>query len=109
MLFALSVSDNRFHTKPFEITFSMTWRSWHYTILFFSYGKETNGDTRSLCCLFYLVISFLINQKIKLSLSRTGNFRGLVCFKAKAKDFKMCPRGLGRPRGFHLCYSCSAQ
>ena len=23
-------------------------------------------------------------------------------FKAKAKDFKMCPRGQGRPRGLHL-------
>ena len=23
--------------------------------------------------------------------------------KAKAKDFKICPRGQGRPRGLHLC------
>ena len=37
---------------------------------------------------------------------RTDQFRGLVGFEAKAKDFKMCPRGRprgqGRPRGLHL-------
>ena len=26
-----------------------------------------------------------------------------LTFEAKAKDFKMCPRGQGRPRGLHLC------
>ena len=55
-------------------------------------------------------------QKIVLSSSRgQGNFRGLEGsrprprtwgFEAKAKDFKMCPRGRprgqGRPRGLHL-------
>ena len=42
------------------------------------------------------------NLKILLSSSRgQANFRGL---EAKAKDFKMCPRGQGRPRGLHLCY-----
>ena len=44
---------------------------------------------------------------------RTGQFsrnRGLeakakdLTFEAKAKDFKMCPRGQGRPRELHLCY-----
>ena len=25
-----------------------------------------------------------------------------IVFEAKAKDFKMCPRGQGRPRGHHL-------
>ena len=38
---------------------------------------------------------------------RTGQFSrtsGLEA-KAKAKDFKICPRGQGRPRGLHLCYS----
>ena len=41
---------------------------------------------------------------------RTGQFSrtwGLeakdLTFEAKAKDFKMCPRGQGRPRGLHLC------
>ena len=41
---------------------------------------------------------------------RTGQFLrtwGLeakdLTFEAKAKDFKMCPRGQGRPRGLHLC------
>ena len=34
---------------------------------------------------------------------RTGHFRGVVGFEAKAKDFKMCPRGHERPRGLHLC------
>ena len=51
-------------------------------------------------------------QKIVLSSSRgQANFRGLEAsrprprtwgFEAKAKDFKMCPRGQGRPRGLHL-------
>ena len=42
---------------------------------------------------------------------RTGQFSrtwGLeakdLTFEAKAKDFKMCPRGQGRPQGLHLCY-----
>ena len=49
-----------------------------------------------------------------LSSSRgQANFRGLegleakakdLTFEAKAKDFKMCPRGQGRPRGLHLCH-----
>ena len=43
---------------------------------------------------------------------RTGQFSrtwGLeakakdLTFEAKAKDFKMCPRGQGRPRGLHFC------
>ena len=44
-------------------------------------------------------------QKIVLSSSRgQANFRGL---EAKAKDFKMCPRGQGRPRGLHLWFLCA--
>ena len=47
---------------------------------------------------------------------RTGQFSrtwGLeakdLTFEAKAKDFKICPRGQGRPRGLHLwpLYSCA--
>ena len=38
---------------------------------------------------------------------RTGQFSRTWGFEAKAKDFKMCPRGRprdqGRPRGLHLC------
>ena len=48
-------------------------------------------------------------QKIVLSSSRgQRNFRGVevkakdLNFEAKAKDFKMCPRGQGRPQGLHL-------
>ena len=33
---------------------------------------------------------------------RTGQFSRTWAFEAKAKDFKMCPRGQGRPRGLHL-------
>ena len=37
----------------------------------------------------------------------TEHFRGLADFEAKAKDFKLCPRGSpkgrGRPQGLHLC------
>ena len=36
---------------------------------------------------------------------RTGQFSRTWGLEAKAKDFKMCPRGQGRPRGLHLCYS----
>ena len=48
---------------------------------------------------------------------RTGQFSrtwGLeakakdLTFEAKAKDFKMCPRGQGRPRGLHLCLFASS-
>ena len=41
---------------------------------------------------------------------RTGQFSRIwgfeakdLTFEAKAKDFKICPRGQGRPRGLHLC------
>ena len=41
---------------------------------------------------------------------KIGHFQGLVGFQAKklgfeakAKDFKMCPRGQGRLRGLHRC------
>ena len=36
----------------------------------------------------------------------TGHFGGLAGFETKAKDFKLCPRGQGRPRGLHLCCVC---
>ena len=35
---------------------------------------------------------------------RTGQFWRTCGLEAKAKDFKMCPRGQERPRGLHLCY-----
>ena len=59
--------------------------------------------------IFQALHKILTFQKIVLSSSRgQTNFRGLEA-KAKdltfeAKDFKMCPRGQGRPRGLHLCY-----
>ena len=34
---------------------------------------------------------------------RTRQFSRTWGFEAKAKDFKMCPRGQGRPRELHLC------
>ena len=58
---------------------------------------------------FQALHKILTFQKIVLSSSRgQANFRGLeakakdLTFEAKAKDFKMCPRGQGRPRGLHL-------
>ena len=33
---------------------------------------------------------------------RTGQFSRTGGFEGMAKDFKMCPRGQGRPRGLHL-------
>ena len=64
--------------------------------------------------IFQALHKILTFQKIVLSSSRgQANFRGLeakakdLTFEAKAKDFKMCPRGRprgqGRPRGLHLC------
>ena len=51
--------------------------------------------------IFQALHKILTIQKIMLSSSRgQANFRGL---EAKAKDFKMSPRGQGRPRGLHLC------
>ena len=35
---------------------------------------------------------------------RTGQFSRTWGLEAKAKDFKMCPRGQGRPPGLHLCF-----
>ena len=54
--------------------------------------------------IFQPLHKILTIQKILLSPSRgQANFRGL---EAKAKDFKICPRGRfrdqGRPRGLHL-------
>ena len=40
--------------------------------------------------------------------SRTWGFKAKdLTFEAKAKDFKMCPRGQGRSRGLHLCWMVS--
>ena len=60
--------------------------------------------------IFQALHKILTIQKLVLSSSRgQANFRGLeakdLTFEAKAKDFKMCPRGQGRPRGLHLCSS----
>ena len=56
--------------------------------------------------IFQALHKILTFQKIVLSLSREqANFREL---EAKAKDFKICPRGRprgqGRPRGLHFCH-----
>ena len=72
--------------------------------------------------IFQPLHKILTFQKILLSSSRgQANFRGLEASrprpkdltfeaKAKAKDFKICPRGRprgqGRPRGLHLCFIC---
>ena len=59
--------------------------------------------------IFQPLHKILTIQKILLSSSRgQANFRGLeakakvLTFEAKAKDFKMCPRGQERHRGLHL-------
>ena len=55
-------------------------------------------DRIEVYVVFYLVISFLINQPKNNDVlePRTGHFRGPIGFEAKA--FKMCPRG----QGLHL-------
>ena len=63
--------------------------------------------------IFLPIYKILTIQKIVLSSSREqsnfffkdlrlrGQGKDLIF---KAKDYKMCPRGQGRPRGFHLCW-----
>ena len=42
----------------------------------------------------FLVISyFILPRNYAVFEPRTGHFRGLLGFEAKAKNFKMCPRG----------------
>ena len=63
--------------------------------------------------IFQALHEILTIQKKVLSSNRgQANFRGLeaseakakdLTFEAKAKDFKICPRGQGRPQGLHLC------
>ena len=55
---------------------------------------------------FLCLVIFVYNQSKNNSVlePRTGHFRGLVGFEAKAKDLKMCPRGQGCPQGLHLSW-----
>ena len=52
--------------------------------------------------IFQALHEILTIQKIVLK-PRTGQFLRTWGLEAKAKDFKMCPRGQGRRRGLHLC------
>ena len=65
--------------------------------------KNFSGDLKKkkvFTKIFHALHRILTIQKIVLSSSRgQANFRGL---EAKAKDFKICPRGQGHPRGLHL-------
>ena len=54
--------------------------------------------------------NFNISKNTAVLEPRTGQFLRTWCLEAKAKDltfeakdFKMCPRGQGRPQGLHLC------
>ena len=69
-------------------------------------------DRLKVWIIFCLVVFLYIQSKNNATLEpRTGYFRVLVGFEAKAKnlrfeakakDFKMCPRGQGRPQGLNL-------
>ena len=64
--------------------------------------KKRSSQKNVFQKIFQALHKILTIQKIMLSSSQgQANFRGL---EAKAKDFKMCPRGQGRPRGLHLCH-----
>ena len=72
---------------------------------FFKRSPQKNVSQK----IFQALHKILTIQKIVLSSSRGQViFRGLeakakdLTFEAKAKDFKICPRGQGRPRGLHL-------
>ena len=77
----------------------MAWLSWLPHCIIFQIRKRI--DRPEVYIVFCLVI-FLFNQpKNNAYLEpRTEHFRGPVGFEAK--NFKMCPRGQGRPRGLHL-------
>ena len=82
--------------------------------LYYFSNKERKRIDRLEVFAFLCLVIFLVNQsKNKVVLEpRTGHFRGLVGFEARAKDFKMCSRCLGRPRGqgcsrgLHLRFLC---
>ena len=104
---------------PFKISFSKTWISWLSHCIIFQIRKRNNKLTDyQICCLLFGF--FLLDQSKNNAVPepRTGHFRGLVGFEAKAKDLsfeaqakylsfeakdlKMCPRGQERPRRLHL-------
>ena len=69
---------------------------------YFSNKKRKQIDKLEVEVIFCLVIVLFNQSKNNAVLEpRTGPFRGLVGFLAKAKDFKKCPLGQGRPRGLH--------
>ena len=70
--------------------------------------RKTKKSVRKISARFLAFFNKILTvQKIVLSSSRgQSNFLRTLGFEAKAKDFKMCPRGRprgqGRPRGLHL-------
>ena len=95
---------------PFKISFSMTWLSWLSYCIIFQMRKGNNELTELQLRFLLFVILFFNQSKSNAVLEpRTGHFRRLVGFEAKAKDlsfkvkdFKMYPRGQGRRRGLHF-------
>ena len=56
----------------------------------------------------WLVIFFFNKSKTNADLEpRTGHFRGLVVFEAKAKYFEMRPRGQERRENFIFAVTCN--
>ena len=101
---------------PSKISVSMTWLSWLSHCTIFQITKRNNELTDYPIMIFFCLF-FLFNQSKNNAVleTKTGHFRGLVDFEAKAKDLsfdanvkdlKMCPRvrprGQGRPRGLRL-------
>ena len=87
-------------TKNFQAISIKKKRSSHN---FFKRSPQNNVFQK----IFQALHKILTIQKIVLSSSRgQANFRGLEAkdLTFKAKDFKMCPRGQGRPRGLHFWY-----
>ena len=89
---------------PFKISFGMTWLSWLSHCIIFQKRKRNNEFADyQICRLLFVFFHFNQVKNNAVLQPRTGHFRGLVVFEAKAKDLsfevnakdlKMCPRGL---------------
>ena len=85
---------------PCKISFIVTWLIWLSHCIIFQIKERKQIGRLKVCVVFCKVIFFFNQSKHNAVLKpRTGNFRGLAGFEAKAKDLKLWPRG--RPRRLH--------
>ena len=82
----------------------MIWLIWLSHCIIFQNNKERKQIGRLKVCLVFCKDIFFFNQSKNNAVlePRTGHFRGLAGFEAKAKDLKLWPRE--RPRRLHLWF-----